>query len=152
MSATHIILRRRARRPASTRKRPRLRIWSAIWLVLTVVVVVVPLAILLGGAVIVYADAVEGLPTPVETTFLDSEGITRLINSTGATTLFRVSDPLGDRREWTRLDTLPQQVIDATLTVEDPDFLDVTRFELTGTLVRLWRNIMDGPIKAEIRR
>ncbi|MBK8138219.1 MAG: hypothetical protein IPK52_20800 [Chloroflexi bacterium] len=103
----HIILRRRARQSRKHAQATRLRIWSAIWLVLTVVVVVVPLAILLGGAVIVYADAVEGLPTPVETTFLDSEGITRLIDSTGATTLFRVSDPLGDRREWTRLDTLP---------------------------------------------
>ncbi|MBK8138218.1 MAG: transglycosylase domain-containing protein [Chloroflexi bacterium] len=25
----------------------------------------------------------------------------------------------------------------------------MTRFELTGTLVRLWRNIMDGPIEAD---
>lgn len=149
MSATQIILRRRARQSRKHAQAIRVRIWSAIWLVVTVVVVVVPLAILLGGAMIVYADAVEGLPTPVETTFLDSEGITRLTDSTGAATLFRVSDPLGDGREWTRLDTLPQQVIDATLTVEDPDFLDVTRFELTGTLVRLWRNIMDGPIEAD---
>lgn len=149
MSATHIILRRRARQARKHAQTVRTRIWSAIWLVVALVLVVVPLIILLGGAAIVYAGAIDGLSTPVETTFLDSEGITRLLDSTGTSTMFAVSDPLGDRREWTRLDSLPQVVIDATLTVEDPDFLEITHFDLTGTLARLWRNIMDGPIEAD---
>ena len=145
MSATKIILRRRARKERKQAQTTRTRIWSSVWLTLALIGLVVPLAILLGGAAIVYADAIDGLPTPVETTFVDSEGITRLVDSSGRAVLMRVSDPLGNTREWTRVDALPQHVIDATLVVEDSDFLETTSFDLTGTLARLWRNIMDGP-------
>jgi membrane peptidoglycan carboxypeptidase len=149
MSATKIILRRRARKERKHAQTNRTRIWSSIWLTVALIGLVVPLAILLGGAAIVYADAIDGLPTPVETTFVDSEGITRLVDSSGRNVLMRVSDPLGSAREWTRVDALPQHVIDATLVVEDPDFLETTSFDLTGTLTRLWRNIMDGPIEPD---
>lgn len=149
MSATKIILRRRARKERKQAQRTRTRIWSSLWLTLALAGLVIPLTILLGGAAIVYADAIDGLPTPVETTFVDSEGITRLVDSSGRTVLMRVSDPLGNAREWTRIDSLPQHVIDATLAVEDPDFLETTSFDLTGTLARLWRNIMEGPIEAD---
>lgn len=150
MSATQIILRRRARKSRKQAQTTRTRIWSAIWLTAGLVLIIVPLAVLIGGAAMVYTESVDNLPTPVETTFLDSAGITRLVDASGSATLFRVSDPLGDNREWTRITTLPQYVADATLAVEDTDFLDFpSQFDMTGTLVRLWRNIMEGPIEAD---
>lgn len=149
MSATKIILRRRARKARKQAQSTRTRIWSTLWMTLALIGVVVPLVVLLGGAAIVYAEAIDGLPTPVETTFVDSAGITRLVDASGRTTLMRVSDPLGNTREWTRVDGLPQHVIDATLMVEDPDFLETTAFDPTGTLTRLWRNIMDQPLEPD---
>ena len=95
------------------------------------------------------AGAVDGMPSRDETTFLESAGVTRLVDSSGTSVMFTVSDPLGSQRQWIRLDTLPRAVVDATLTVEDPDFLETTSFDPAGTLVRLWRNIMDGPIEAD---
>ncbi len=146
-SATQIILRRRARKARRAAQSTRTRIWAGIWLTVALVVVVVPLSILIGGAAYVYFNAIDGLPSPVETTFLESDGITRLTDSTGRTTLFTVSDPLGSAREWIRLDSLPPFVLDATLIVEDPAFLETTQFNLAATVALLWQNIMDGPIE-----
>jgi len=148
-TAAQIIRRRRARLARKQAQAGRVRIWTGIWLTLVFIIGVVPVLILGGTAYAVYAEAVQDLPTPVETTFLDSVGVTRLLDRTGTVELFAVQDPLGRRRAWTTLDELPQHVIDATLLVEDPDFLQVTRFDLFGTAVRLWENIMAGPTEAD---
>ena len=148
-TAAQIIRRRRARLARKQAQAGRVRIWTGIWLTLAFVALIVPLGILGGTAYAVYAEAVKDLPTPVETTFLDSVGITRLLDRTGTIELFAVQDPLGSSRAWTTLDELPKHVIDATLLVEDPDFLQVTGFDAISTTTRLWENIMAGPTEAD---
>lgn len=149
-TATQIIRRRRARQGRKQAQSNRVRLWTGVWVTLAFLLLVVPLGVMGGIAYYVYADSVADLPTPVETTFLDSVGgVTRLLDRTGTIELFAVQDPLGDSRAWTTLDSLPKHLIDATLLVEDPDFLQVTRFDALATTVRLWENIMAGPTEAD---
>lgn len=148
-TATQIIRRRRARLARKQAQANRVRLWTSIWVTLAFLVIVVPLGVIGGIAYYVYADSVADLPTPVETTFLDSVGVTRLLDRTGTVELFAVQDPLGSSRAWTTLDSLPKHLIDATLLVEDPDFLQTTRFDMLGTAAGLWENIMAGPTEAD---
>lgn len=148
-TAAQIIRRRRARKSRKQAQAGRVRVWTAIWLTLVMLGVVAPVGVVAGTTAYVYSEAVRDLPSPVETTFQDSLGITRLYDRTGEIELFALQDPLGSSRAWTELDSLPQHVIDATLLVEDPDFLQTTRFDLIGTGARLWQSIMGGQIEAE---
>ncbi len=148
-TAAQIIRRRRARKARKHAQSQRTRLWTGLWLTLGFIGGVLPLGVVLGAAYYVYIGAVAGLPTPVETTFQDRVGVTRLYDRTGTVELFALQDPLGSSRAWTTLDSLPAYVVDATLLVEDPDFLQVTRFDPIGTVVRLWENIMAGPTEAD---
>ncbi len=114
------------------------------------VVTVIPVIILVGGAALVYLQEMTRLPTPQATVLVsESRGVTRLYDRSGQTLIFAVSDPLGDARQWMTLDELPGYVTQATLLVEDPDFLTATRFDPFRTLTRLWRNILNGPVEME---
>jgi len=148
-TAAQIIRRRRARLARKQAQAGRVKIWTSLWLTLAFVALVVPLGILGGTAYAFYAEAVKDLPTPVETTFLDSVGVTRLLDRTGTVELLAVQDPLGSSRAWTTLDELPQYIIDATLLVEDPDFLQITRFDPFNTAAGLWENILSGLTEAD---
>ncbi|MCU0475326.1 MAG: penicillin-binding protein [Anaerolineae bacterium] len=144
-TARDIIRRRRARKERHQRQARRTTVWASVWLTLVLLGGVVPVGGVVGVTAYAYAEATRDLPTPVETTFLDSVGVTRLLDRTGTVELLALQDPLGSNRTWTTLDSLPQHLIDATLLVEDPDFLQTARFDLLGTGVRLWENIMAGP-------
>lgn len=149
-SATQLIRRRRARKARKAAAHARTRTWTNFLIFLVTLVLAVPLAVIFGGAAIVYVQAVRDLPTPAQTTFISAAvGPTQLFDRTNRVMLYAVEDPLGDERTWIRLDDLPPYVVQSTLLVEDPDFLTVTRFDLIGTTIRLWRNILFGPIEAD---
>lgn len=146
----HIIRRRKRRRETQRQARQRTRTWFLVAIAGFALLVVGPSGVLLGGVASAYARALNMLPTPQETITLDPiTGPTRIYDSTGQTLLYTIEDPLGDSRAWIPLDQLPPFVAQATLLVEDSDFLTSTRFNPIITLGRLWNNLLDGPLEAE---
>jgi membrane peptidoglycan carboxypeptidase len=149
-SATQIIRRRRNRRERRAVSENQSRFRNAVVLVILFILIGVPLIGFFGMAGVVYAQAAGGLPSPMDTIdFSAIEGVTRLFANDGQTLLFAVQDPLGNERSYIRLDELPPYVAQATLLVEDEDFLTAPTENLSGTLVRLWRNFLSGPIEAD---
>jgi membrane peptidoglycan carboxypeptidase len=149
-SATQIIRRRHKRQDRRAQRKGQSRAWSYFMLFLFFVVVVLPLTVFLGTASVVYAQEGATLPEPGETIdFSAVTGATRLYDREGQQIIYAVQDPLGDERVWTRLADLPPYVVEATLLVEDEDFFTASRFDLSRTFIRLWRNFVSGPIEPE---
>lgn len=149
-SVAHIIRRRRARRARRREQRAANRSRLSALIAFLAVIVIIPAGVVFGGAALQYTAAVEGLPDPQQTIYLDPIiGPTRLYDRSGTTLLVSVQDPLGDQREWIMLDTLPEAMIYATLLMEDPDFLQSNGFDMFGTIARLWFNILDGPLPTD---
>jgi membrane peptidoglycan carboxypeptidase len=118
-----------------------------ILLAMAFALLVLPGMALAGGAVYMYTQAVVGMPAPLDTIYLDPiVGPTQLYDRSGQTLLFSVQDPLGDERAWVSLDSLPQYVVNATLLMEDPDFLTRSRPGLPSAMVKLWQNALSGPL------
>jgi membrane carboxypeptidase/penicillin-binding protein len=146
-SVAHVIRRRRVRQARRHARQSRNRTWLAILVAAIVLLVVVPGGVVFGGAAMLYWGAVGTLPEPQDTLYLDPIiGPTELYDRTGQTLVFSVEDPLGDERAWLSLAELPPYIGQATLIVEDPDFLSATRFDAFQALSRLWRNILSGPL------
>lgn len=145
-----MILRRKARKQRRAVARSRAHIRG--WVLATFIFLfgIVPLLVIIGGAGIVYAQAVADLPRPADTTFVGTlKGATRLLDRSGQTVLYSVEDPLGNQRAWVRLDELPPYVVRATLLVEDADFLERAHFSAFDTLFDLWNNTLFGPLRAD---
>ncbi len=149
-SATQIIQRRRRREERQRARQSRTRFWMGAFLALSLIFVVLPGTALAGGAVLLYTQAVRALPEPLDTIYLDPiVGPTQLYDRTGQTLLFSVHDPLGDERAWLPLSSLPSYVTEATLLIEDADFLTRPRSGTLPALVKLWQNMLNGPLPME---
>jgi penicillin-binding protein 1A len=149
-SSTQIIQRRRRRAERRQAQQDRVRLWMSILVALAFALIVLPSAALAGGAVYMYTQSVAGMPAPLDTIYLDPiVGPTQLYDRSGQTLLFSVQDPLGDERAWVSLDSLPPYVVNATLLMEDPDFLTRTRPGLPSALVKLWQNTLNGPLPVD---
>ena len=123
------------------------RFWTILYTTIFVLLVVLPSGLAFGSALTVYWGAAQNLPTPEESLrALTGQGVTQFYDRTGTTLLYSLQDPLGERRAWIPIDTLPPYVVQATLTTEDPDFLEAARFDAIGTLLRLWRNMIIGTL------
>ena len=145
-SVAHIIRRKRARKARQRTQNQRSRLWMLLVFMITGVIVVVPLAVILGVAGLLYIQAVNAMPTPAETIYLDPIiGATELYDRTGGTLIYTVEDPLGNQRRWIELEALPDYVVSATLLMEDSDYLQTANFDLFQTLNHLWRYILDAP-------
>ena len=146
-SATRILQRRRRREARKQAAQASARLWAGIVIVAVLVLVVLPVSILLGGAAIMYSQATQDLPDPQATIYLDPiVGPTELYDRSGSSLLFSVQDPLGDQRQWIPLESLPPYLVDATLLMEDPNFLTRPQAGLGQGLVKLWQNYVDGPL------
>lgn len=149
-SVAHIIRRRRGRKVRRTETRSRSRLWLLLLAAVLLLALVIPLGTIFGLASYLYALAVDTMPSPAETVYLDPIiGPTELYDRAGSTLLYVVEDPLGDERAWVELDSLPPYVVQATLQMEDPDFLTANvadeAYTTSETLSRLWRYILDVP-------
>lgn len=151
-SIASLIQRRHRRKARQAAARAKNRFWLVTILIMAALLVVLPVGGVLGGAAVMYLSAAADLPTPLQTITLGPVlGTTELYDSQGDVLLFSVRDPLGDRRAWVTLDQLPPYVAQATLLLEDPNFLTTARFDLARTITRLWRNVLDDkPIEADL--
>ena len=149
-SVAHIIRRKRARKARQRTQNQRSSLWMVLVFLITGIVVIVPLAVILGVAGLLYIQAVNAMPTPAETIYLDPIiGATELYDRTGGTLIYTVEDPLGNQRRWIELEALPDYVVSATLLMEDSDYLRATHFDAFQTLNRLWRYILDAPLASD---
>ncbi|HLV35045.1 MAG TPA: transglycosylase domain-containing protein [Spirillospora sp.] len=149
-SATRILQRRRRREERRRSAQARTRLWVSLVAVLVVTFLVLPGMALVGGAVVMYGQAVSTLPEPRDTIYLDPiVGPTQLYDRSGQTLLFSVQDPLGDQRAWIPLESLPPYLIDATLLMEDPGFLTRSRAGLLSAFGKLWQNALNGPLPVD---
>ncbi len=146
-SAVEIIQRRKRRRARREARDQRRRLWGGIVLGLALVLFVLPTGVMAAGAAVMYGQAVQHLPEPQATIYVDpAVGATELYDRSGGTRLFTVADPLGDTRTWITLDMLPDYVIHATLAAEDPRFFSASSPSLLQTAGRLWANALYGPL------
>jgi membrane peptidoglycan carboxypeptidase len=114
--------------------------------VLGLVLVVVPMGVAVGGALIIYQVAARDLPLPQDTVEAGvTAGRTQLYDRSGQTLLFTAEGVPGSG-VWLRLDELPPYLLQATLLMEDPDFLTATRFNIISTFSKLWDNLLNGPL------
>jgi membrane peptidoglycan carboxypeptidase len=149
-SASQIIRRRRKRQDRHAAASTRSRLWTVFLITAVMLVSVVPAAVILGGAGVIYLQQVSAMRQPQETVSVTALiGPTRLYDRSGQTLLFSVEDPLGDDRQWLTLDELPPYIAQATLLVEDPNFLQMAGFNFPQTTTRLWYNLLSGPLDAD---
>lgn len=149
-TVTQIIQRRRRREERRHAIQTRNRWWFVIGLALFSLLVIAPVSIVAGGGGVMYWRATRDLPQPLDTIAINaSTGATQLFDRSGETLLFAVQDPLGDQRAWIDLDSLPPYLIDATLVMEDPFFLETAKPGLAQAMTRLWQNAIYGPLAAD---
>lgn len=139
----HIIRRRHNRKQRQQQKRQRDRVRFALIALTISLIFIIPAGVIFGLAGYLYTQAVALMPSPAETIYLDPIiGPTDLFDRTGETLLYSVQDPLGNDRVWLDVETVPQYVVDATLQMQDVDYLEVGAFNLSNTLTQLWRYIL----------
>ena len=144
-SVAHIIRRRRRREARQKQAQQHKRLGIGLVFGMIALLIVLPTGAAGGATAALYWGAIAGLPDPQTTLLVNAaSGPTELYDAGGQTLLYSVQDPIGDARTWVSLDTLPPYVADATLLAEDPDFLTSTRFELAGTVARLWTAALNG--------
>ncbi len=139
-SVTQIIRRRRNHKQRQRRDNTRSQLWSALIFGGTAIAIIGPIVSILGFAGFLYFRAVNFMPSPADTIYLDPiVASTNLYDRTGNTLLYAVQDPLGDNRQWVTIESLPEYLVNATVQMEDPDFLDAGGFNTSLTIGRLWR-------------
>jgi membrane carboxypeptidase/penicillin-binding protein len=149
-SVAHIVRRRHVRHARRRAVQSRQRGWLAVLLVAIVVLVIAPSGVAFGGAAVLYWTSVGTLPDPQETIYLDPIiGPTELYDRSGQTLIYSVEDPLGDERAWVSLSDLPPYIAQATLIVEDPDFLTAARFDAFQAFSKLWGSVLSGPLQPD---
>ena len=139
-SVTHIIRRRRNRKQRRRRETRQSRSWWSLIITVLLLTFIVPTLVLVGLAGYLYVQSIQHIPSPADTIYLDPIiGPTDFVDRTGSTVLYSVQDPLGDERRWITLESLPEYLVNATLQMEDSDFLETGGFNLALTARRLWR-------------
>lgn len=144
-SVAHIIRRRRNKRERRQHEKGRQRLWLGVALTTVSALVILPMSVFFGLAFYLYAQASQWMPMPADTIRLDPIiGRTELYASDDVTLLYSITDPLGDDRTWLSLADLPSTLVDATLLMEDPQFLQSQWAGMPRTLERLWQYILNG--------
>ena len=110
-----------------------------------------PLIGALALSIWLYATAASHMPPPRETVFLDlQQGQTQFYDASGARLIHKVADPLGERREWLKLEDLPGHLRQAALMAEAQDEGSAgSGFNPWHALLQVWRYIIGAPLEAE---
>jgi membrane carboxypeptidase/penicillin-binding protein len=150
-SVAHIIRRRRSKRARKRITQDRNHLWGGLIAIVLGVSIILPVSIVIGVTGFLYAQAASVLPSPASTIYLDPiVGSTELYDRDVQELLFSVQDPLGDNRIWLEVSDLPSYVIDATLLMEDRDFLQATQFNAADTLNNLWWYVIGTPVANDV--
>ena len=145
-SIAHIIRRRKRRKAYKQERRTRSQMLSLVIVGTLALLILGPVGVVMGSVVSAYGDALGMLPTPEESIALDPIiRPTELYDNTGRVLLVSVEDPQGDERAWISIEDMPTYLVDATLLMEDADFLSVSRFDAFRSLGRFWVNWSEGP-------
>ncbi|MGJ3238690.1 MAG: penicillin-binding protein [Anaerolineae bacterium] len=149
-SVAHIIRRRRNRKQRQDRAGRRSQFWSALVFGGTALAILGPIVGVLSFAGFLYFRAVGHMPSPADTIYLDPiVASTTFYDERNSTLLYAVQDPLGDDRQWVTVDSLPAYVLDATVRMEDPNFLERGGFNAGSLINRLWRYGLGQPIRRD---
>jgi membrane peptidoglycan carboxypeptidase len=149
-SVAHIIRRRRNRKQRQKDQRQRTQRWGGLVWGILLGGLALPLVLGLSLAGWLYGRVVSVMPSAAETIYRDPTlGTTELYDRSGQTLLFSISDPLGEARTWLPLETLPEDILKATLLMEDHDFLETTRFSAFETLGALWQYMLGGSVPSD---
>jgi membrane peptidoglycan carboxypeptidase len=145
-SVAHIIRRRHNRKQRRRRSAVKNRWWGGLISGALLLLLILPLGTAVGVSGWLYLRAAAVLPSPADTIDLEAASRpTQLYDRTGQTLLLSVIDPLGGRRMWIDIDTLPSYVWQAALLMEDRRFLEEeSRFDPLATLEALWAYVLWG--------
>ena len=153
MTPVHIVryiaLQRRHRRRAEERSGVSQLLRAAG--VLLLVVLLVTTGIVVGGvsaAAGTYAYFTSDLPEPerIEAAEENFE-TTKIYNRTGETLLYEVIDPYGGDRTWATLDQIPEDLIRATVALEDRNFWENPGINARGIARAFWADIRGQQIQ-----
>ena len=150
-AVAHIIRRRHGRKRRRRHESRRSALWLTLIFFFPLLLSLAPILAGFGLSIWLYVQAAGHLPTLQATVYLDPvDGVTRFYDRSGGVEIYRIEDALGEERRWLRHEELPKHVIDATLLVEDPAFLEgSTQFNLLDTALQLWRYIIGLPLSQE---
>lgn len=123
------------------------RLWTSLIVLALLTLILLPLTTVSGVLAFLYFRSISNMPGPAETTYLDPiVGASLLLDRDEQTVLYSVEDPLGNDRRWVYLENLPAYVVDATLLMEDPNFLEVSHFNSVRTISQLWSYVLGVPL------
>ena len=144
-TSADIIRRRRARKARKQTLQTRTRWRLGLLTLAFVVLVVLPIGVTLGGAIVIYRNATRDLPTPQESLSQGAlVGLTALYDRSGTTLL--LADASQNSVGWLPLTQVPSHVLKATLRAEQPNFLTIKPPNIFNAYTRLWENVLFGPL------
>ena len=145
----YIALQRRQRRRAVERTGVHQLLRVAGILLLVVLLVTVGTFISgVGAAVGSYAYFTRDLPEPEEIEAAEQNfETTKIYNRTGETLLYEVIDPYGGDRTWTALDRIPEELICATVAIEDRNYWENPGINMRGITRAFWADVRGQQIQ-----
>lgn len=145
----YIALQRHQRRRTRERTGTRL-VLRIIGIVLLAVLLVIMGVFVSGVSTVVgaYSYFTRDLPEPgvIEAAEQNFE-TTKIYDRTGQVLLYEVIDPTGGDRTWVTLDQIPQNLICATIAIEDRDYWENPGINLRGIARALWADIRGQQIQ-----
>ncbi len=145
----HVALQRRQRRRVAERTGARQIVRVAGIVLLVVVLVVVGVfASGVSAAASAYAYFTRDLPEPEQIEAAEENfETTKIYNRTGETLLYEVIDPFGGDRTWVALDQIPEDLICATVAIEDRNYWENPGINLRGMARALWADVQGQQIQ-----
>ena len=145
----YIALQRRQRRRAQERTGPHqlLRV-AGILLIVVLFVITAVFASGVSATAGAYAYFTRDLPEPEEVEAAEENfETTKIYNRTGETLLYEVIDPYGGDRTWVALDQIPDNLMCATVAIEDRNYWENPGVNARGIARALWADIRGQQIQ-----
>ena len=145
----YIALQRRQRRRAQERTGPRqlLRVAGVLLLVVVFVITAV-FASGVSATTGAYAYFTRDLPEPEEVEAAEENfETTKIYDHTGETLLYEVIDPYGGDRTWVALDQIPDDLMCATVAIEDRNYWENPGVNARGIIRAFWSDIRGQQIQ-----
>ncbi len=145
----YVSLQRRQRRRVENRTGLRQVLRIAVLVLFAALIVVVGLfAGGVGAAASAYSYFTRDLPEPEQIEAAEENfETTKIFNRTGETLVYEVIDPFGGDRTWVTLDQVPEDLVCATVAIEDRNYWDNPGINLRGIGRAFWADIRGQQIQ-----